>query len=82
METITATKVSAVKTTDAENKMKQEKLRTRRYLLYGAAWVFGGFILLVISYIRSSGTRASVAIWTAFIIGIIQFTRGVARLKK
>lgn len=70
------------KNTAVNKKLAEERARTRKYLLSGALWTFSGFVLLVITLIRGSGTKGHVVVWAVFLLGIIQFFRGLARLKK
>ena len=67
------------KDTAANKSYQEERMRTRRYIFTGAAWILGGCVLIVIAHIRGSGYKAHIVIWGAFLFGGFQFTRGIFR---
>ena len=73
---------TTVKKAVSEKIKKSENSITRRYIYSGALWILSGFVLIGVALYRGSGMKAHVVIWAAFGFGIIQFVRGIARLKK
>ncbi|HUM51098.1 MAG TPA: hypothetical protein PK431_04755 [Chitinophagales bacterium] len=58
-----------------------ENAITRRYIYSGAFWIFGSLLLVLVAWYRGSGMKAHVLIWAAFVFGVVQFVRGIARIK-